>query len=149
MKGIRLISTLSIALAVGCAAAASSRASAPLASKIVFEQAGGIAGIADRLTIAPDGHVVLSRRAGLKTTTWKRSLSPAALARLVRLVEQAYALELRPTYTFSGTVADGIDMAVTYRGKTVTVETLGSPPPALSKAMDALAKLAWSFPPRG
>ena len=148
MKRFRLAAAMSVVLAVGCATAASSRSSTPLPSKIVFTQVGGIAGIADRLTVDSDGHAVLSRRTGIKTTTWKRTLSAVTLARILRLVDQAYAHQLRPNYTFSGTVADGIDMTVTYRGKTVKIEMLATPPSELSKALEALSKLAWSFPPR-
>jgi hypothetical protein len=130
-------------LAVGEFSAGPLAAPATPAARITYTASGGIAGISDRLVISARGRAVLTVSRGPRT--YRRTLSHAAHQRLLRLVTAARLPQLRARYAPATRVADGIDHALTFRGRTVAVLQGASVPKALSRALAALAELASSL----
>lgn len=77
--------------------------------------------------------------------TYRWTMSHAAHQRVPALVTAARIERLRARYAPATPVADGIDRTVTHRGRTVTVLQSATVPRALSRALDALARLASSL----
>ena len=130
-------------LALGVFSADPRAATTTPAARITYTATGGIAGISDRLVVSARGRAVLTVSRGPRT--YRRTLSHAAHQRLLRLVTAARLQRLRARYAPATPVADGIDHALTFRGRTVTVLQGATVPKALSRALAALAELASSL----
>lgn len=141
-----LIGSILVVLALvvlGELGTAASAAPATPAARITYTVSGGIAGIQDRLVVSARGRAVLTASRGPRT--YRRTLSHAAHQRLLRLVAAARLERLRARYAPATPIADGIDHALTFHGRTVTVLQGATVPKALSRALGALADLASSL----
>jgi hypothetical protein len=113
--------------------------------RVTYTTSGGIAGISNQLVVSGGARAVLTAGPRNARRTFRRTLSGAAHRRLLRIVAAAHVERLRSRYAPRTPVADGIDQALIYRGRTVVVAQDGSPPKPLARALRELAKLASSL----
>ncbi|MGH9279364.1 MAG: hypothetical protein ACRD12_14820 [Acidimicrobiales bacterium] len=104
-----------------------------LGSPVSYNITGGIAGVNDRLTIAPDGAATF--QSASKTITF--TVARAQLMRLASALTAADFPTLQSVYGFA--MPDGFEYRVSYAGKTVLI--FGSAEPAkLRPALTILAQ---------
>ena len=104
----------------------------PTDTLVVFERAGGIAGVHQRLDVRPDGGARIE--SGITNVDPKRfKLTPAELDGLRAARDRVDFSKLKKSYAPPQVIADGVASTVRADGHEVTVFTEGDPPPELAR----------------
>jgi hypothetical protein len=131
-----LVATMGILLVAACDDDEDSEVSgATLSSAVVLGVSGGITGMVESVTVAPDGRVSVSRGG----TSSESTLSDQDLERLAEALEVSGAF-VADRDLLSGKGADLVTYRITYSGATVTMDDT-TVPPDVEPALDQLLAL--------
>ena len=152
MNRIALILATAALTAAGCGSGdggttiSEPRVPGPTDTLVVYKRTGGIAGVQERLYVRPDGAARIEV-GGFKPKATRFRLDPAELSRLRDARDAVDFAKLKPRYGDAYRVADGFETTVAADGRTVTVYTLGEPPPELDQLIAVCGEIVKAHAP--